>query len=82
MAIATLERLWIANAHSHATKLTRNGVACYSVMRVCPLSGGRRRRPRAYAWRILKRTHTLPRRRSKSSSGAKTHAPSLEKSEQ
>ena len=34
------QTLWIANAHSHATKLTRNGVACYSVMRVARAAVG------------------------------------------
>ena len=41
VAIVVMETLRVATPHSHATELTRNGVACYSVMRVCPLSGGR-----------------------------------------
>ena len=39
MAIAMNETLWIPNAHAHATKLTRNGVARYSVMRVARCGG-------------------------------------------
>ena len=40
MAIAMNETLWIANAHAHATKLTRNGVARYGVMRVARAAVG------------------------------------------
>ena len=40
MAIATLERRWIANAHPYIIESARNDVACYSVMRVARAAVG------------------------------------------
>ena len=34
------ETLRAATPHAHATEMTRNGVACYSVMRVSAVVGG------------------------------------------
>ena len=34
VATVVMETIWVATPRSHATELTRNGVACYSVMRV------------------------------------------------
>ena len=40
VAIATLERRWIANAHPYIIESARNDVACYSVMRVARAAVG------------------------------------------
>ena len=49
------ETLRAATPHAHATEMTRNGVACYSVMRVSAVVGGLAEAVYAYPWRILKR---------------------------